>query len=485
MTTPAYPAKGGLPSILTGQVPYSQEAEEALVGAILMSQDARTFLDCAAFLQADDFYILRHTYIWQAMERLNRRETQIDYLTVQEELRAVGRLNDIGGPAYLTQLMNSMPTSMNVMDYGRIVERAALRRRGMAAADAVKVLLADEARDAETAYVDGLRLFDAAQRRISRSYLPGALSISEYDAVLDDLAGRYERGEMIGYPLPEKWHELADCVPFVLPGHFTVVSGPHGSGKSAFLESWAEHLAGLGLPTDYIHTEMSQADMLHRRKARYANVPFYVLASGNYPPETMKRIVDSDARIAQFAPNLNYNHMTDVPFELLATELRRAAMAGVKAFFLDHFQDVKPPGRGDDPRGLENAVAWLAAFAEKRNVFLAVASQENAAGKTKWTTKLTEKAVIWISIKRNILKGPYAYRLNGIDIESEPGQHSPIGEVNVKKVRFGKLGKKKMLYHGPAFDWMDMMAIERPTVQGKVLTLPGLEDIDGIAREGH
>ena len=76
MTNPAYPAKPGMSLILTGQVPYSQEAEEAVIGAVLVNPEA--FLGVASFLQSDDFYILRHTYIWESLQRLSDRNENID-----------------------------------------------------------------------------------------------------------------------------------------------------------------------------------------------------------------------------------------------------------------------------------------------------------------------------------------------------------------------------------------------------------------------
>src|SRR5688572_22245284 len=105
MTNQPYPVKAGPQAILSAQIPYSQEAEEAVIGAVLVNPEA--FLAVASFLHADDFYILRHTYIWEALMRISERNESIDYLTVQEELRALGRLTEIGGPAYLTQLINS------------------------------------------------------------------------------------------------------------------------------------------------------------------------------------------------------------------------------------------------------------------------------------------------------------------------------------------------------------------------------------------
>ena len=129
--------------VLPGQqAPYSQEAEEAVLGAVMVNPDA--FLGLASFLKAEDFYILRHAYIWEALTRISERNDRADFVTVQEELRALERLNDIGGPAYLLQLINNTPTSVHAEVYGRLVERAAIRRRLLTAADEIKALALEE-----------------------------------------------------------------------------------------------------------------------------------------------------------------------------------------------------------------------------------------------------------------------------------------------------------------------------------------------------
>ena len=105
------------------QIPYSQEAEEATIGAVLVNPVA--YFGVASFLQPDDFFILRHKYIWQALARLVDRSEPIDYLTLTQELKDMDKLAEIGGQAYLTQLINSTPTSVHAEIYGRLVERAA------------------------------------------------------------------------------------------------------------------------------------------------------------------------------------------------------------------------------------------------------------------------------------------------------------------------------------------------------------------------
>ena len=67
------------------------------------------YYDVAQFLQADDFYIHRHKWIWEAFTRLHEQRTPVDMLTLSDELDRVGQLAELGGPAYLTALINQVP----------------------------------------------------------------------------------------------------------------------------------------------------------------------------------------------------------------------------------------------------------------------------------------------------------------------------------------------------------------------------------------
>lgn len=155
----------------TLQTPYSQEAEEATIGAVLVN--SVTYFAVAAFLQAEDFFILRHRYIWESLTRLHERGEPIDYLTVTQELKDTGHLAEIGGPAYLTQLINSTPTSVHAEVYGRLVERSATRRRLMAASDEIKALALNEELTVEQVISDAeARLFDVTERQLSKELIP-------------------------------------------------------------------------------------------------------------------------------------------------------------------------------------------------------------------------------------------------------------------------------------------------------------------------
>jgi len=109
-----------------------------VVGAILINPEA--YYDVAHFLRGDDFYIHRHRWIWETFTRLHERRVPIDLLTVSEELNQLGQLAEIGGPAYLTGLINNVPTSLHAEAYGRIVEETAIRRRMLTAANDIAKL---------------------------------------------------------------------------------------------------------------------------------------------------------------------------------------------------------------------------------------------------------------------------------------------------------------------------------------------------------
>ena len=110
------------PAPVAQVVPQSRDAEEAVLGSIMINPEA--YYDVAEFLQSADFYIHRHRWIWEAFVRLHESRTPIDILTVTEELDQQGQLAEVGGAAYLTALINNVPSSLHAIAYGRIVDKS-------------------------------------------------------------------------------------------------------------------------------------------------------------------------------------------------------------------------------------------------------------------------------------------------------------------------------------------------------------------------
>lgn len=453
-------------------VPYSQEAEEATLGGILINPSV--FSEIALFLNADDFLLLRHRYIWQAITRLSEDNQAIDNLTVAESLKSSKKLDEIGGAAYLTQLMNSTPSSARVGVYAKIVQDAAIRRNLIFASDQIKALALNEDLKTDEVCIQAQQRVDEIQPVAKEHVLAGDNSIAAYHDVQKKLAQAVSEGHMVAYRMPRTWTGIADFIPAFYPGDFVVISGQEGSGKSSAMEELGEHFAGLGLWVSYIHTEQSTEQLLHRRMARHSGLSFHLLAAGGFvegqvagfTPEQRQKMNRADEQIAIFAKRLTYEWMPDVEFSRLQNKMKRAAAAGVKVFLIDHFQDIQfppLPGKQDNNpvRAYEKACVWLAAFAEFRKVLVIVASQENQQGRTMWSSKLLQKALTRISIKRKDLDSEYSYWIDGVEYRSLQGEASPQCEWWITKARFGKKGKVKMINHGPRFSWIDYHAVQR------------------------
>jgi replicative DNA helicase len=213
--------------ILPGQqAPYSQEAEEAVLGAVMTNPDA--FLGVASFLNAEDFYILRHSYIWEALARISERNEKADYVTVQEELRQTSRLNDIGGAAYLLQLINNTPTSVHAEVYGKLVERAAIRRRLMTAADEIKALALEEDMAIEKVTSEAeSRLFHVTERNLRRDLVAMREALSDYFERIEHLMQHPD--EPMG--LPTGFRDVDELLGGLQRSDLLIFAGRPGMGK--------------------------------------------------------------------------------------------------------------------------------------------------------------------------------------------------------------------------------------------------------------
>ncbi|MDX2161368.1 MAG: replicative DNA helicase [bacterium] len=206
--------------------PYSQDAEEAVLGAVLISPEA--YFNIASFLRPEDFFILRHQFIWEAMARLADRNETLDLLTVREELRQQNRLHDIGGPGYLTQLTLNVPTSVHAEVYGRLVERAAVRRRLLSAADEIRGLAMDETLSLDKVTGDAeAKLFEVTERNLRRDMIPMREAISDYFDRLEHLMQHPD--EPLG--LPTGFKDLDTLLGGLQRSDLLIFAGRPGMGK--------------------------------------------------------------------------------------------------------------------------------------------------------------------------------------------------------------------------------------------------------------
>lgn len=105
---------------------FSREAEEAVLGSVLINPEV--VIDLLGALKPEDFYIQRNRWVWEAMKRLDERRITLDILTICTELEKSHHLEESGGPAYLTGLLNQVPSSLNAMMYAGIISELSMRR---------------------------------------------------------------------------------------------------------------------------------------------------------------------------------------------------------------------------------------------------------------------------------------------------------------------------------------------------------------------
>ncbi|MCC7129597.1 MAG: replicative DNA helicase, partial [Anaerolineae bacterium] len=219
-------------------VPHSREAEEAVIGAVLINPES--YFDVATFLRPEDFYIHRNRWIWEAIIRLHDRRRQIDFLTVTEELDQLGQLAEVGGPAYLTVIANNVPSSLHAEAYGRIIEETSIRRKMLTAANDIAKLAYQQEASVETVMDEAEKaVFGVSERRITRDLRSIRQVLSEYYDRMDQLANRDEES----YGVPTGFLDLDRLLGGLQPSDLLIIAGRPGSGKTAFMLSAAKNAA--------------------------------------------------------------------------------------------------------------------------------------------------------------------------------------------------------------------------------------------------
>jgi len=279
-------------------VPHSREAEEAVIGSVLINPDA--YYDVAQFLRADDFYIHRHRWIWEAFTRLHERRTPIDFLTVTEELDQLGQMSEAGGPAYITALISNVPSSLHAEAYGRIVEQTSVRRKMLEAANQIAKLAYQEDMTVDTVMDDAEKaIFGVSERRVTRDLQPIQQVLSEYYDRIDQLS---QRGEDF-FGVPTGFTDLDRLLGGLQPSDFIIIAGRPGTGKTAFMLSAAKNAAQIHKKHVAIFSlEMSNEQLVQRLISQETGIDSHRLRTGKlnedeWPIFTHSIEVLSDTRI--------------------------------------------------------------------------------------------------------------------------------------------------------------------------------------------
>ena len=205
---------------------YNVEAEEAVLGAMLIDPDA--IVKVKSLLRIQDFYIERNGWIFAVMVSLIEDGESVDFVTVCDRLEQAGKLRETGGAAYITRLLNVTPTSIAVMDYAKIVRNLSIRRAVNRAAGLIAEA-ASSGDDLQDTLVTARAIIDAEL----------------YRAVGGDLK-TYTADFILNHP----WPEIVWAVPDILPTGLSVLAGRPKMGKSFLALQIAQAVGAGGMVFD-------------------------------------------------------------------------------------------------------------------------------------------------------------------------------------------------------------------------------------------
>ncbi len=324
-------------------MPHSREAEEAVIGAVLINPEV--YYDLAQFLSPDDFYLHRLRFIWEAFISLHEKRIPIDFLTVNDTLESMNRLEDIGGVAYLTALLNQVPTTLHAEAYGKLIEAASLRRKMLTAANQIATLAYEESTPIDTVMGEAEKaIFNVSERKLRHEVIPIRTVLSDFYDRIDELARRGD--DIVG--VPTGFTDLDKMLGGLQPSDLLIFAGRPGAGKTAWMLTVANNAALLSKKRVAIFSlEMSNEQVVQRLVSQQTGIDSQRLRNGkltddDWPLFTQAIEVLGDTRIfLDDTPALS-------PLQL-RTKCRRLEMEyGLDLVIVDYLQLMSSETRNDN-----------------------------------------------------------------------------------------------------------------------------------------
>lgn len=334
--------------------PSSPEAEEAVLGSILINPDS--LLEVISFLQPRDFFNIRNGWLFEAMLKLHNHSEGIDELTLTREMRTRGQLDTIGGPAYITGLTNNTPTFTHIETYARLVERAAIRRRLLeATGEIAKVAYQEQATIPEILDKAETIFRAATTRSIDRFVLRGDMLVDE--AYSEWLEWANNPADIRG--LSSGIDGLDRILGGLTPGVYAI-GGATSMGKSTLVAFITRMMASQG-PGLLIPTETPGKTMLHKMAGDMAGIPFKDLRSGRYSSEVAGRISQAYDELRKVAHNMRIMDSSHPTLSAIHAEILR--MPNCQWVVIDSGSKLSSAVKSGDMRLLD-AVNQVSAFSQ-------------------------------------------------------------------------------------------------------------------------
>ena len=340
-------------------VPHSKEAEEALLGGCLINPSAIEGI----MLDPDEFYIIRNGWIWEAFLALRTQGLPIDLVTVTEELEKVGHLAEIGGSAYLTKIINNVPSSLHVEAYAKSVKETAVRRKMILEANGLVKSAYDETKPVEESIQEHVE--NVGELRLGTT---GKMK-SVVDVHLDFATNVFDEG----IALPYNIGNMDAVMGGKERGTLIVVAARPGMGKSTFALQSACNDARNGYKAGIFELEMTAEGLWQRRVCPRVGISWRDVRAGEIIDEQKQALVDASIDLS-----IDYKTLfiDDTP-ALTSDDIYLKALENeLDIVYIDHLWLMGDPGDSEVKR-LGDIAMRLKNMAKKLKIPVVVLSQLN------------------------------------------------------------------------------------------------------------
>ena len=331
--------------------PHNLEAEESLLGSMMLSREAITAA-VEAHIEAADFYKPAHGVVYEAALALHTRGEPIDPVTMAEELRRSGQLDALGGSQALMRIQASTPASANSSHYAQIVSELAMLRRLIGTAGEIQEMAFTSEDDVdETLDRAESLIFEVAERRVgrhARAVAPRARSRRCSSSSTSTTATRRSSG------FPPDTTSSTSCCSGSSPPTLSIVAARPGQGKTSFALGAALHCAlDARKPVIFFSMEMGHLELTKRLLAAEAQIDARKLSTGRLSEHEWPKLNQAVGRLAE-APFFIDDNPHCTVMEMRAKARRTKAKYGdLGLIVVDYLQLMASPGRRSESRQVE------------------------------------------------------------------------------------------------------------------------------------
>jgi len=455
-------------------LPHNLSAEASVLGGVLLRRAA---LDepAVAALEVPDFYGPRHQAVWMAMRNLEATSQPIDPITVEVELQRLGKLDAVGGLAFLGELALITPTAERTADYAALVGKLSTRRKVIAACSDVldRLYAADE--DDEDLNGSAAKTFAASAiqrvevRSESTARTIGAVVKDRLDQ-LDRIYEARQRGEDALTGVPTGIAALDEKLGGYQPGIVTIVAGRPGMGKSSVFLAGADAATAAGHGVHIFAFEDSEESLADRAMSGLSGVAAEAIRSMSINRGEMRQIGDALNALKARKRWLIEDRPSPYVDDIVRAARREQAANGTKLAIVDYVQLLRGPrGRkyrvADREQELSDIGTELMLAAREDGIAYLLGSQLNrdcerrddkrpVVSDMRGSGTLEERAKCVVMVYRGCVYGP---AVEGVDERrDERGEYLPDGdewarimELLVEKNSNGRTGRVIATFDGP------------------------------------